>query len=74
MDYTIRKGYTFSKLALGTVQLGMDYGITNLAGQPSVETANDVIQAALKAGVTTIDTSIAYGSSEELIGEFFFSF
>lgn len=71
MDYTIRKGYTFSKLALGTVQLGMDYGITNLAGQPSVETANDVIHAALKAGVTTIDTSIAYGSSEELIGEFF---
>lgn len=70
MEYTIRKGYGFSKLALGTVQLGMNYGITNVSGQPSTETAKELLQAALKAGVTTLDTSIAYGSSEEVIGDF----
>lgn len=60
----------FSKLTLGTVALGMDYGISNRAGMPSGDAAFKVLQAARQAGITTLDTARSYGTSEVLIGEF----
>jgi aryl-alcohol dehydrogenase-like predicted oxidoreductase len=58
-----------SKLVLGTVQLGMPYGVNNSTGQPSVEEAMAILDAAWAAGINTFDTAYAYGTSEEVLGE-----
>ncbi len=58
----------FSKLMLGTVQFGLNYGIANTAGKPSYETARDIIQAAYESGVNCLDTAAGYGNSEAVLG------
>jgi len=57
------------RLALGTVQLGMPYGITNQAGKTSHSEAKSMLQLAIASGIDTLDTAIAYGSSETCLGE-----
>ena len=56
------------KLVLGTVQFGLQYGV-NSAGRPSEETVKSILTEASKGGITTLDTSSAYGNSEEILGE-----
>jgi len=58
----------FSKMQLGTVQFGLNYGVSNTAGKPSYETARDIIAVAYEGGINTLDTAAAYGNSEEVIG------
>ncbi|TAE30741.1 MAG: aldo/keto reductase [Candidatus Kapaibacterium sp.] len=58
------------KLVLGTVQLGMPYGINNNAGQPSNDEAFEILRTAFQHGIRTLDTADAYGSAMERIGEF----
>ena len=60
----------FSAMTLGTVQLGMNYGIANQAGKPSEEKSFSILRTALEGGVTALDTARAYGDSEEVIGRF----
>ena len=60
----------FSPMTLGTVQLGMNYGIANDAGKPSEETSFAILRSALENGVTSLDTARAYGDSELVIGRF----
>lgn len=60
----------FSQMTLGTVQLGMNYGIANDAGKPSEEKSFSILRAALEGGVNTLDTARAYGDSEQVIGRF----
>ena len=62
------KGQDITVLSLGTVQLGMDYGIHNASGKPSLETAFRILDAAMDAGINTLDTAAGYGNSEEVIG------
>lgn len=62
------KGVDISVLSLGTVQLGLSYGINNADGKPSQETANAILNAALDGGINTLDTAGAYGDSEVVIG------
>lgn len=57
------------KLVLGTVQLGLDYGVANEAGSPDTATANYLIKSAIRNGAAYIDTARAYGNSEEVIGD-----
>lgn len=57
-----------SSLTLGTVQLGLPYGVANKSGQPSETEAIRIIQTALQSGVTHLDTAQAYGDSERIIG------
>lgn len=57
-----------SKLVLGTVQFGLQYGV-NSAGRPSQEAVKNILSDAAKGGITTLDTSSAYGNSEEVLGE-----
>ena len=57
------------KLALGTVQFGLPYGIANQAGQVSRSEAKTMLQLALANGMDTLDTAIAYGDSEKCLGE-----
>ena len=59
-----------SRLSLGTVQLGMNYGIANRDGKPSLEQGMEVLQAAVDGGITSLDTAAAYGDSERVIGTF----
>jgi len=58
----------FSKLMLGTVQFGMNYGVANTTGKPSFETVKAILKTAYDGGVTALDTAPAYGDSEEVIG------
>ena len=59
-----------SKLALGTVQFGLDYGINNQRGKVPENEAVEILEYAFKSGIDTLDTAAAYGSSEEVIGKF----
>ncbi len=57
------------KLCLGTVQFGMDYGIKGQK-QPSKEDAIKMLDYATQNGIDSIDTANAYGTAEEVVGEF----
>jgi aryl-alcohol dehydrogenase-like predicted oxidoreductase len=57
------------KLALGTVQFGLPYGISNQSGQVSREQASEVISLARLHGIKDLDTAIAYGDAEARLGE-----
>ncbi|HPB87945.1 MAG TPA: aldo/keto reductase [Thermotogota bacterium] len=59
-----------SKLTLGTVQLGMPYGIANRSGMPDEAIAQDILEEAWRNGITSFDTAAAYGESEKRIGAF----
>ena len=58
-----------NRLALGTAQLGLTYGIANNSGQISRAEAKAILQIALAEGIDTLDTAIAYGESEACLGE-----
>ena len=58
----------FSQLGLGTVALGMPYGLDN-APPPCDADCIAFIHRALEAGIHYIDTASAYGRSEELVGK-----
>ena len=58
-----------SKLVLGTVQLGMAYGINNTSGQPDMVEAFSILDRAWESGINTFDTASAYGTSEEVLGK-----
>lgn len=57
------------ELCLGTVQFGMDYGIRGQK-QPSVEQAVQMLDYATQNGINNIDTANAYGTAEDVVGEF----
>ncbi|RZK63054.1 MAG: aldo/keto reductase [Hymenobacter sp.] len=57
------------RLALGTAQFGLAYGLNNQAGQPSEPAVAEVLAAAQAAGLTLLDTAAAYGNSEARLGE-----
>lgn len=56
------------KLALGTVQFGLDYGIANTGGRVSPAEVSRIVHLARAAGVDTLDTAPAYGHSEAVLG------
>jgi aryl-alcohol dehydrogenase-like predicted oxidoreductase len=57
-----------SKIALGSVQFGVNYGISNSYGQtPSAEVSR-ILESAKFHGIETIDTSYNYGDSESVLG------
>ena len=58
-----------SRLALGTVQFGLPYGVANQAGQASPLDAAAIVERAWQGGIDTLDTAAAYGESEQRLGE-----
>ena len=58
------------KLALGTAQLGLDYGISNKSGIPSDLEIKKIFQVAIDSKIEKIDTAVSYGNSEKKIGNF----
>ena len=65
-----RTNLQVSEISLGTVELGMDYGIPMQGDhlQPSEADAARTLNCALDLGVNLIDTARAYGESEAIIG------
>ncbi len=59
-----------SKISLGTVQFGQDYGITNTRGKVSKREVVEILDYARLVGIDWIDTAFAYGVSESVIGEY----
>lgn len=57
-----------SRIALGTAQLGLPYGVANRTGQVSEADARAMLARARAAGVDTLDTAVAYGTSEAVLG------
>jgi len=57
------------KLALGTVQFGLDYGVTNLSGQVTIDEVRNILTFAKNNKIDTLDTASGYGNSEEVLGE-----
>jgi aryl-alcohol dehydrogenase-like predicted oxidoreductase len=57
------------KLALGTVQFGLNYGLANHSGRISDAEARAILLQASQYGFDTLDTAIAYGESERILGD-----
>ncbi len=71
MKYTPFHQYRISQLALGTIQLGMNYGIANTTGAPAKEEAFSILDLARKSGINTFDTARTYGQAEKVLGDYF---
>jgi aryl-alcohol dehydrogenase-like predicted oxidoreductase len=58
----------YSRLILGTVQFGLEYGIANRTGRPTYPQILQIVREAYEGGVRTFDTAAAYGESERMLG------
>lgn len=56
------------KIGLGTVQFGLDYGISNVTGKPPAEEVHEILRFAKSASIDLLDTAFHYGDSEAVIG------
>lgn len=59
-----------NKLILGTVQIGIPYGISNEGGQVSMEESHAILRTAHLNGIRLLDTAEVYGNAHEVIGNF----
>ena len=59
-----------SKLILGTVQFGLNYGINNTIGMMSEDKVFELLENAYDLGITTLDTAEAYGNAHSVISNF----
>ena len=57
------------KIGLGTVQFGLDYGISNEKGRPSLEEVQRILKVAYDRGLDVLDTAAGYGESEMVLGK-----
>jgi aryl-alcohol dehydrogenase-like predicted oxidoreductase len=58
-----------NRIVLGGAQLGLPYGILNGGETLSREAVARILDTAVSHGIDSIDTAIAYGQSETVIGE-----
>jgi aryl-alcohol dehydrogenase-like predicted oxidoreductase len=59
-----------SKLILGTVQFGIEYGITNSSGKTPESELGSIFNYAKQHGIAFLDTAQAYGDAESNIGRY----
>ncbi len=62
------RAFNAQRLALGTVQFGLPYGIANNTGQVAFSQAKKMLHFSADCGMDTVDTAIGYGNSEEILG------
>jgi aryl-alcohol dehydrogenase-like predicted oxidoreductase len=67
---SVSDGQRVSAMSLGTVQLGMNYGIANTEGKPDRTKSHAILRAALEQGITALDTARGYGEAEDVLGSF----
>ena len=58
------------KIALGTVQFGLKYGVGDRKTKIEKKEAFSILKLAYEKGIDVLDTAYAYGASEEVIGNF----
>ena len=58
------------KLAIGTAQFGLNYGISNQDGQVNENEIMSILDFAYGNDINTLDTAKAYGNSEKSIGKY----
>jgi aryl-alcohol dehydrogenase-like predicted oxidoreductase len=56
------------KIGLGTVQFGLDYGISNRSGKTTPDEVIRILETAKQNGIRVIDTAALYGESERVLG------
>jgi aryl-alcohol dehydrogenase-like predicted oxidoreductase len=56
------------RIGLGTVQFGLNYGISNTGGQTSSDEVRHILTLAAERGVRVLDTAALYGNSESVLG------
>lgn len=56
------------RLAIGTVQFGLSYGVANTVGRTTPQEAKRILLVAEEGGLDTMDTAAAYGDSETVLG------
>jgi aryl-alcohol dehydrogenase-like predicted oxidoreductase len=59
-----------NKIALGTAQFGLDYGISNKTGQIPENEVFDILNESMRSGIDVLDTAYVYGNSELVIGNY----
>lgn len=59
-----------NKLILGTVQMGLHYGINNSNGQISEKDSIQIFEKAFENGIQILDTAEAYGTAHNVIGKY----
>lgn len=69
MQYTDVRGEKRSLFTLGTVQLGMKYGLGEFSDKPPRALAFAMLDRAVALGVNTLDTANDYGDAQRLLGE-----
>ena len=57
------------KLGIGTVQFGLDYGISNTKGKVKANEVEQILRLAKMRSISFLDTARAYGDSETVLGE-----
>jgi len=57
------------KIGLGTVQFGMDYGISNREGKSPAEEVSRILDVAARNEIHVLDTAAFYGTSEDILGK-----
>ena len=58
-----------SKISLGTVQFGVDYGISSINGQVTPKEVKNILSYAHLQDIDLLDTAPSYGNSEKILGE-----
>ena len=59
-----------NRIILGGAQLGLPYGVLGTGEKLNAAEVKDLLDAAESIGIQTIDTAIAYGTSESVIGDY----
>lgn len=59
-----------NRFILGTVQLGLKYGINNKSGKPTLNQSYEILSLANDNEIGYLDTAANYGDSQKIIGEF----
>lgn len=57
-----------NKLALGSAQFGLNYGVANYDGKVKLGEVKSILKCAKKNRINTLDTASVYGNSEKALG------
>jgi len=61
------------EIGIGTVQFGLDYGVSNQTGRVDFNQVEKILEFAQNKGIRYLDTAPLYGQSEETLGRLNFA-